>query len=283
MKTVLVTGGNGQLGSCLKELSKGLLGYDFIFLDYEDLDITKKEDVELFFDSNKVSYCVNCAAFTNVDKSEQDKETCKKVNEDGPSFLALACKAHNTKLIHISTDFVFDGKQSFPYKEEDLKIPLGVYGQTKLNGELAITNTINTYFIIRTSWLYSEYCNNFLKTMLRLVKERDEISVVYDQVGTPTYAKDLAAVVLEIIVKNNESYGIYHYSNNGVASWYDFAKAIFEESKLKVSLTPIRSELYPTAATRPSYSVLDKEKIKTALGISIPYWRDSLKRCLENI
>ena len=283
MKTVLVTGGHGQLGSCLKELSKDLLGYNFIFLDYEDLDITKREDVEFFFDSNKISYCVNCAAFTNVDKSEVDKETCKKVNEDGVGFLALACKTYNVKLIHISTDFVFDGKQSFPYKEKDLKSPLGVYGQTKLNGELAITNYMNTYFIIRTSWLYSEYCNNFLKTMLRLGKERDEITVVYDQVGTPTYAKDLAAVVIEIIVKNNDSYGIYHYSNNGVASWYDFAKAIFEENKLKVSLTPIRSELYPTAATRPSYSVLDKEKIKTTLGISIPYWRDSLKRCLENI
>ncbi len=283
MKTVLVTGGNGQLGSCLKELSKDLLGYNFIFLDYEDLDITKKEDVELFFNSNKISYCVNCAAFTNVDKSEADKETCKKVNEDGVSFLALACKAYNVKLIHISTDFVFDGKQSFPYKEGDPSNPLGFYGQTKLNGELAVIESIKTYFIIRTSWLYSEYGNNFLKTMLRLGKERHEISVVYDQVGTPTYAKDLAEVIIKIIININENYGVYHYSNEGVASWYDFTEAIFYESNTKVDVLPIRSEAYPLPAKRPNYSVLDKEKIKNTLDISIPYWRDSLKKCLKNL
>lgn len=280
---VLVTGGNGQLALCIKEVSENLSEYNFIFLDYEDLNITNKEDVDIFFNNNNISYCVNCAAFTNVDKSENEKETSKKVNEDGALFLAKACATNNVKLIQISTDFVFDGKQSFPYKEGDPSNPLGVYGQTKLNGELAVIESINTYFIIRTSWLYSEYGNNFLKTMLRLGNERDEISVVYDQVGTPTYAKDLAEVIIKIITNNNKNYGVYHYSNEGVASWYDFAKAIFDESNTKVNLLPIKSEAYPLPSKRPSYSVLDKEKIKNALNISIPYWRDSLKKCLENL
>lgn len=283
MMNVLVTGGNGQLALCIKEVSENLSEYNFIFLDYEDLNITNKEDVDIFFNNNNISYCVNCAAFTNVDKSENEKETSKKVNEDGALFLAKACATNNVKLIQISTDFVFDGKQSFPYKEGDPSNPLGVYGQTKLNGELAVIESINTYFIIRTSWLYSEYGNNFLKTMLRLGNERDEISVVYDQVGTPTYAKDLAEVIIKIITNNNKNYGVYHYSNEGVASWYDFAKAIFDESNTKVNLLPIKSEAYPLPSKRPSYSVLDKEKIKNALNISIPYWRDSLKKCLENL
>tara|TARA_R110000868_G_scaffold119018_9_gene315323 strand:+ start:1056 stop:1907 length:852 start_codon:yes stop_codon:yes gene_type:complete len=279
---VLVTGGNGQLALCIKEVSENLSEYNFIFLDYEGLNITNKEDVDIFFNNNNISYCVNCAAFTNVDKSENEKETSKKVNEDGAHFLAKACATNKVKLIQISTDFVFDGEQSFPYKEEDSPNPLGVYGQTKLNGELAVIESIKTYFIIRTSWLYSEYGNNFLKTMLRLGKERDELSVVYDQIGSPTYAKDLAAVVIKIITENRENYGVYHYSNEGVASWYDFAKAIFDESNTKINLLPIKSEAYPLPAKRPSYSVLDKEKIKNTLDISIPYWRDSLKKCLEN-
>lgn len=283
MMNVLVTGGNGQLALCIKEVSENLSEYNFIFLDYEDLDITNKEEVDVFFNNNNISYCINCAAFTNVDKSENEKETSKKVNEDGALFLAKACATHNVKLIQISTDFVFDGNQSFPYKEEDLSNPLGVYGQTKLNGELEVMESIKMYFIIRTSWLYSEYGNNFLKTMLRLGKERDELSVVYDQVGSPTYAKDLAEVIIKIITNNNENYGVYHYSNEGVASWYDFAKAIFDESNTKVDVLPIKSEAYPTPAKRPNYSVLDKEKIKQTLDISIPYWRDSLKKCLENL
>lgn len=283
MKNVLVTGGNGQLALCIKELSKNQLGYQYIFLDYNNLDITNKEEVKDFFSINNISYCVNCAAYTNVDKSEHDEETSKKVNEDGVQFLALACKTNDVKLIHISTDFVFDGKQSFPYKEEDLCNPLGVYGETKLNGELAIIKSTKAYFIIRTSWLYSEYCNNFLKTMLRIGKEKEEISVVYDQVGTPTYARDLAAIIIEIICKNNDEYGVYHYSNEGVASWYDFAKAIFKESELLVNVLPIRSESFPTPATRPSYSVLDKQKIKNTFSVSIPHWRDSLNKCLDEL
>lgn len=282
MTNVLVTGGNGQLALCIKEVSANLAEYNFIFLDYEDLDITNKDEVDVFFNTNTISYCINCAAFTNVDKSESEKEISKKVNEDGALFLAKACATYNVKLIHISTDFVFDGKQSFPYKEGDILNPLGVYGQTKLNGELAVIESIKTYFIIRTSWLYSEYGNNFLKTMLLLGKERDELSVVYDQVGSPTYAKDLAEVIIKIIANNNENYGVYHYSNEGVASWYDFAKAIFEESNTKADVLPIKSEAYPLPAKRPTYSVFDKEKIKNTFNISIPYWRDSLKKCLEN-
>jgi dTDP-4-dehydrorhamnose reductase len=283
MMNILVTGGHGQLALCIKDLSENLSEYNFIFLDFEDLDITNKEEVEAFFNNNNISYCINCAAFTNVDKSETEKETSKKVNEDGALLLAKTCAFNSIKLIQISTDFVFDGKQSFPYKEADPSNPLGIYGQTKLNGELAVIKSVKTYFIIRTSWLYSEYGNNFLKTMLRLGKERDELSVVYDQVGSPTYAKDLAEVIIKIITNNNENYGVYHYSNEGIASWYDFAKAIFDESNTKVNLLPIKSEAYPTPAKRPNYSVLDKEKIKSTLNISIPYWRDSLKKCLENL
>lgn len=283
MKTVLVTGGDGQLGSCLKELSKELSGCNFIFLDYQDLDITNRADVETFFNENKMSFCINCAAFTNVDKSEYEQEVSKKVNEDGARFLALACNTNNVKLIHISTDFVFDGKQSLPYKEDDLYNPLSVYGQTKLNGELEIIKSTKAFFIIRTSWLYSEFCNNFLQTMLRIGKEKDEVSVVYDQVGTPTYAKDLAEMIIEIICTDSNKYGVYHYSNEGVASWYDFAKAIFEENELGVNVLPIRSESFPTPAKRPSYSVLDKQKIKNTFNVSIPYWRDSLNKCLNEL
>ena len=282
MKNVLVTGGKGQLASCIKDI-QGDYEFNFIYVDYEDLDITRKDEVITFFEENSIDYCINCAAYTAVDKAETEQELAESVNSLGVQYLVASCKQHNTVFIQISTDFVFDGKQSIPYQEHDNVSPLSVYGQTKLNGESITIATLEKYFVIRTSWLYSEHGNNFLKTMLRLGKERDQLSVVCDQIGTPTYAGDLARIVLKIIDENNDSYGIYHYSNEGVASWYDFAHAIFKESNIDVEVLPIKTEAYPTPAKRPSFSVMDKTKIKKVLHTEIPYWSDSLKKCLINL
>lgn len=283
MKNILVTGGKGQLALCIKDIENSLGDFNFIYVDYDELDITEKEEVHSFFEKQKIAYCINCAAYTAVDKAESDFETAKKVNELGVKYLAESCKEHNTVLIQISTDFVFDGKQSTFYKENDVTQPLGVYGLTKLNGEIAAANSLGEHFIIRTSWLYSEHGNNFLKTMLRLGREKDELGIVSDQIGTPTYAGDLAEIILKLIADRNNSYGIYHYSNEGVASWYDFAKAIFDESNTTVNILPINTKAYPTPAERPSFSVMDKSKIKTTLDIKIPHWNDSLRKCLTII
>ncbi len=282
MKNVLVTGGNGQLASCIKDIEKSLVDFNFTYVDYDKLDITKIEQVRSFFEEKKIDYCINCAAYTAVDKAETEVELAESVNDTGVNYLAQSCEQHNAIFIQISTDFVFDGKKSTLYKENDQANPIGVYGLTKLNGEKS-ASSIEKHFIIRTSWLYSEHGNNFLKTMLRLGKEREELSVVCDQIGTPTYAGDLATIILKIIAGNNNSFGTYHYSNEGVASWYDFAKAIFEESKINIKLLPINTEGYPTPAERPSYSVMDKSKIKETFKIEIPYWKDSLRKCLEKI
>ncbi|WP_282134871.1 dTDP-4-dehydrorhamnose reductase [Seonamhaeicola maritimus] len=281
MKNILVTGGKGQLALCIRDLSIELKDSNFFFLDYDQLDITNEEEVKRFFKTNKVDYCVNCAAYTAVDKAESEKVMAKSVNELGAKYLAQACKVSNSVLIQISTDFVFDGEQSFPYKENDNSKPISVYGSTKLDGELAISNTFENYFIIRTSWLYSEYGSNFVKTMLRLGEEKSKINVISDQVGTPTYAKDLASVIMKIINNvNSMTFGTYHYSNEGVASWYDFAKTIFDECNVGVDVFPIETKYYPTPAKRPFYSVLGKEKIKKELTVDVPYWKDSLKKCL---
>ncbi|CAH8293006.1 dTDP-4-dehydrorhamnose reductase [Mariniflexile fucanivorans] len=282
MNYVLVTGGNGQLASCLKDLSKNLQGYKFIFTDVEELDIAKSVDVDTFFKKNNIVYCINCAAYTAVDKAESEKEIAKKVNESGPRNLADACHKYKATLIHISTDFVFSGNQSNLYTEEDSTHPINFYGISKLDGEKAVIS-LEKHIIIRTSWLYSEYGHNFLKTMLRLGKEKETLSVVCDQIGTPTYAGDLAMTIVKMISSQFNKYGVYHYSNEGVASWYDFAKAIFDETQTNVKLFPISSEAYPTPAKRPAFSVMDKSKIKNALDIEISYWRDSLKECLEKI
>lgn len=280
MKNILVTGGKGQLALCIKHLIKKVTDFSFIFVDSDELDITRNEEVINFFKSRKIDYCINCAAYTNVDKAESEKELAESVNEKGVKYLAESCKKHNVVLIQISTDFVFDGKQSIFYKENDKTNPLGVYGLTKLNGEIATKKYLENYIIIRTSWLYSEYGNNFMKTMLRLGKERNLLSIVSDQIGTPTYARDLARTVLQFIFDNNNTFGIYHYSNEGVASWYDFAKAIFEETSTKIKIIPIKSKDYLTLALRPKFSVLDKSKIKNTLQIEIPHWRDSLKEAV---
>lgn len=283
MRNILVTGGKGQLASCIKDIAQGLEGYHFVYVDLDELDITSPSDVNGFFETQNITFCVNCAAYTAVDKAENEAELATNVNEKGAQYLARACDKYNAGFIQISTDFVFDGKQTKLYAEDDKANPLGVYGLTKLNGERAVSAILKEHYIIRTSWLYSEHGNNFLKTMLRLGAEKDELGIVCDQIGTPTYAGDLAKVILKIIRDDFTGYGTYHYSNEGVASWYDFAKAIFDESNTEVKLLPIKSESYPTPAKRPNFSVMDKSKIKEELKIGIPYWRDSLIVSLERL
>jgi len=273
---ILITGSSGQLGSELKLLSTKYPLIEFVFLNSKELDISENIDVENIFAKNIFTYCINCAAYTAVDKAEEDKENARLVNIEGPLNLAKSCQKHGVVLIHVSTDFVFDGTNNKPYKETDLTHPLGVYGQTKLDGEIAVANNVEEHFIIRTSWLYSKFGKNFVKTMLHLAENREELNVIVDQLGTPTYAVDLAKAIMHIISSKTKEYGIYHFSNEGVASWYDFAIAIFDLGNKKMHVNAIPTSDYPTPAKRPSYSVLDKSKIKN-LGVIVPYWRDSLK------
>lgn len=286
MKHILVTGANGQLGTAIKQLSKKNKDLSFIFTDVDELDITSLDALDSFFQENTVDYIVNCAAYTAVDKAETDTETAHLLNAMAPLNLLKQAEQHNAKLIHISTDYVFDGLGFRPYTETDKPHPQSAYGQTKLHGETNISYSPNV-IIIRTSWLYSTTGNNFVKTVLRLASERDKLTIVSDQIGTPTFAGDLAEMILEIItqsVKNKFfANGIYHYSNEGVCSWYDFAKAILEIKKIKIPVLPIRTEDFPTPAPRPFYSVLDKTKIKNSFNLIIPHWRDSLADCLSKL
>ena len=282
MLNVLVTGSNGQLGSEVKELSSEY-EYNFFFTDRDNLDISNQETIKNFVQTNDINIIINCAAYTAVDKAENDVQKAFEINADGARNLAQTCDKNNTVLIHISTDFVFNGEASKPYKETDQTNPISVYGKSKLKGEEEIIQIFEKYFIIRTSWLYSEYGNNFMKTMIRLSKQRNELSIVSDQIGTPTYAKDLAEVILDIINTNAKQYGTYHYSNEGVLSWYDFAKTIFEITNINITLNPIQTDAYPTLAKRPHFSVLDKTKIKLTLDIKIPHWKDSLKKAILNL
>lgn len=283
MKNVLVTGGKGQLASALKKQTKDWKNHQFIFLDSDQLDITDAAYVSQFFQNNRLAYCINCAAFTHVDKAEEEKAMAHRVNVYGAKVLAESCNTHGVSLLQISTDYVFDGTQTRFYREDDDTNPLNEYGRSKLDGEKAITSILPEHFIIRTSWLYSEYGSNFLKTMLRLGATKKEINVVCDQIGTPTNASDLAAVLVKILAEESEAYGIYHFSNEGVASWYDFAMAIFEESNMKTDVVPIRSDSFPALAIRPAFSVLDKSKVKEIFNLRIPYWRESLIRSIKAI
>jgi dTDP-4-dehydrorhamnose reductase len=282
MKRVLVTGANGQLGQCFQELAN-IQSLSFVFLGSKELDITCRDSVFGVFKNNAFDYCINCAAYTAVDKAESESDLAEKVNVLGVKNLSEACKANKVKLIHISTDFVFDGESNIPYLENKEPNPISVYGKTKLSGEKIIQETLSEYFILRTSWLYSEFGNNFVKTMLRLSKDRTELGVISDQIGSPTYAKDLAKVILKIIENDSSKYGVYHYSNEGVASWYDFAKAIFEISNTIMKVVTIPTSSYPTPAKRPNYSVLNTSKLKNNLSIEIPYWRDSLKLAISKM
>jgi dTDP-4-dehydrorhamnose reductase len=284
---VLITGSNGQLGSEIKELATNYKKLDFVFKDLPDLDICDFEVLQAFIIDHKINAVINCAAYTAVDKAEEDAEIAEHVNSIGVSNLVNALQTVNGKLIHISTDYVFDGNHFLPYKESDSVSPIGVYGETKREGELVVLNSDIEAIVIRTSWLYSAYGNNFVKTMLRLGNEKEKLNVIFDQVGTPTYAADLAEACLEILSKNdakiNSKGNVYHFSNEGVASWYDFAIAIMKMGTIECVVSPIETKEYPTLAKRPHYSILNKAKIKNDFGIKIPYWRDSLKDCIEKI
>ena len=280
---ILVTGASGQLGSEIRENSTEFSQYNFFFEDSKSLDITDFEKVEEFIVENNIKAVINCAAYTAVDKAESEEQDAKNVNLLGVKNLISVLKGRG-KLIHISTDYVFNGKSYEPYKEEHYVDPIGVYGRTKRLGEEFILNSEVASIIIRTSWVYSSFGNNFVKTMLRLGKERDKLNVIFDQIGSPTYARDLAFVCLDIIDKDFSNFSkIYHYSNEGVTSWYDFAKAIMEVSGIQCYISPIETKDYPTPAKRPNYSLLNKSKIKKEFNITIPYWRDSLKDCIKKI
>jgi dTDP-4-dehydrorhamnose reductase len=283
-KTILITGANGQLGKEFGAIaSLYQKEYHFIFVGKEDLPVNDFIAVECFFDQNEIDFCVNCAAYTAVDKAETETEQAYLINETGVKNLAIQCQKHTTKFIHISTDYVFDGTAITPITELQPTNPIGVYGASKLKGEqVAIENNPST-LIIRTSWVYSSFGNNFVKTMIRLMNERESISVVNDQIGKPTYARDLANTIVEVIDSwQDENAGIYNFSNSGDAiSWYDFACAIKESIQTKCVVNPIPSSAYPTPAKRPSYSVLDTTKIENTFSISIPNWAASLERCLE--
>ncbi|MGJ0321148.1 dTDP-4-dehydrorhamnose reductase [Aliarcobacter cryaerophilus] len=281
---ILVTGSNGQVGSEIKELSSNY-NYNFFFTTRDDIDITSKDSIKEFCQTNSINVIINCAAYTAVDKAESDMENADLVNRKAVKKLSIVAKELNIKLIHISTDYVFDGKNFKPYVEEFQTNPQSVYGKTKLDGEneMININPLNS-IIIRTSWVYSYYGNNFVKTMLRLGKEKEELGVIFDQVGTPTYAKHLAKTILDIIPQiENSKVEIYNYSNEGVLSWYDFAKEIMKMAKLNCKVNPIEAYQYPTPAKRPHFSLLNKSKIKQKFNIEIPYWKDGLDDCLRRL
>ncbi|MCX6111823.1 MAG: dTDP-4-dehydrorhamnose reductase [Proteobacteria bacterium] len=284
---VLVTGAKGQLGKEIEKLSSGQLWTGerkFFFTDIDELDVTDIASIRSYITQKTIDIIINCAAYTAVNKAETEKEKAKLLNEAVPAYLALVARESNMPLIHISTDFVFDGEKKHPYVETDKPNPLSVYGRTKLEGEYEVIKHGGTFIIIRTSWLYSEFGNNFVKTILRLAKEKKELGVVSDQIGAPTYAEDLASVILGIIPNiQNGTREIFHYSNEGVISWYDFAKAIVDIKNINCKIIPIETKDYLTSAVRPLYSVLDKTKIKETFDVQIPEWRDSLKRCLNRL
>jgi dTDP-4-dehydrorhamnose reductase len=283
---ILVTGGNGQLGNCMRVASANSAN-EYIFKDVDDLDITDAEAVALDIKVNNYDVIVNCAAYTNVDKAEEQQEIAELINAKAVEYLAKAAKENGVEFIHISTDYVFGGNtNNTPCNEGQPTNPTGAYGVTKLHGEQAILNSGCEYVIIRTAWLYSEYGKNFVKTMLNLTATKPELKVVFDQTGTPTYAQDLADAIVDIV--ENKKYvgktGIYHFSNEGVCSWFDFTKMIAEYAgNTDCNILPCHSSEFPSPVVRPSYSVLDKYKIKQIFGVSVPYWTDSLKKCIANL
>jgi dTDP-4-dehydrorhamnose reductase len=283
MSSIVVFGASGQLVQCLKTVAeiKGVTSSHFP--SEAEANILDKEALKIIFDTYKPTFCINCAAYTAVDKAEDDVDKARAINKTGVENISAYCKEYGATLIHTSTDFIFKGDTPTPLVEDDIAEPINIYGLTKLEGELAVSSSLEKYYTLRTSWLYSEYGNNFVKTMLKLGAERDELKIIADQVGTPTYAMDLADCILDIIASGNNAYGTYHYSNEGVASWYDFAKAIFDISGTQIKALPIRTSEYPTRAIRPAYSVMDKSKIKRTFNIEIPYWRDSLITCISKL
>ena len=283
-KKILVTGSNGQLGNELRKTSAQYPGFEIIFTDLPELDITDQYATDDFFKNQKPDFLINCAAYTAVDKAESEPEKADQINAKATALLAAGAARYNFKLVHISTDYVFNGQHYKPYTEDDATSPQSAYGRSKLAGEEAIRQSGAHSLILRTSWLYSAYGHNFVKTILRLAKERSEIKVVFDQVGTPTWAADLARCILSMIDKPQpERCSIYHYSNEGVCSWYDFAQTIIKTEGLNCRVLPVRSKEFPTPAPRPAFSVLDKSKIKKDFSVQIPWWQESLRKCLKRV
>ncbi len=283
--TILVTGSEGQVGQELRELSGNYPEFSFLYIDVKDVDITDKEAVRSFFDLHPIDYCINCAAYTAVDRAEEQKELAHRINAVGVKNLMDGCTRQKAKLIQLSTDYVYHNRQNTPFKEDDPTHPQGVYAATKLEGDAIALQ--GGGMVVRTSWVYSSFGNNFVKTMLRLGREREELGVIFDQIGTPTYARDLAKAILDIIRQTEQGSvepdvfsEIYHFSNEGVCSWYDFAMAIFAIKEIDVRAKAIETKDYPTPAKRPPFSVLNKSKIKKTFGVEVPYWRDSLQKCL---
>lgn len=280
---ILITGCNGQLGNEMQLLEKENPQHTYFNTDVAELDITNQLAIEQFIRENKIDGIVNCAAYTAVDKAENDRQLCTALNAEAPAYLAMAVEKRGGWLVQISTDYVFDGTKHTPYVETDTPCPDSVYGSTKLAGEIAVRKHCGKTMIIRTAWLYSTFGNNFVKTMIRLGKEKAELGVIFDQIGTPTYARDLAVAVMAAINKGIVP-GTYHFSNEGVISWYDFTKAIHRMAGITTCrVKPLRTEEYPTPANRPHYSVLDKTKFKATYGIDVPYWEDSLHECIAGL
>ena len=280
---ILVTGCNGQLGNEMQLLEAKHPQHTYFNTDVAELDITDQKAIEAFVNDNEIDGIVNCAAYTAVDKAEENKELCATLNTVAPAYLAAAIEKRGGWIIQISTDYVFDGTKHTPYVETDKPCPNSVYGSTKLEGELGVTKCCKRAMIIRTAWLYSTFGNNFVKTMIRLGQERPELGVIFDQIGTPTYAHDLAVAIFEAFEQGVKP-GVYHFSNEGVISWYDFTKSIHRIAGIKAcKVRPLHTEEYPTPANRPHYSVLDKTKIKQTYGIEIPYWEESLEACIKKL
>ena len=298
IKTILVTGSNGQLGQSIKSISSQNPEYQFTFIDQDEMDLSQPESISHYFQQNQFDLIINCAAYTAVDRAEEESEIADAINHLAVKQLAEITQQHNLMLIHIGTDYVYDGTAHKPYQEKNQTNPQNIYGISKLKGEQAIQTISPNAIIIRTSWVYSEFGNNFVKTMLRLGQEREQLNVIFDQVGSPTYAKDLAHCILQIVALSENDQGVflhdenqddtnnvpvYHFSNEGVCSWYDFAKAIFELTNTPCAVNPIETKDYPTPAKRPHYSVLNKSKIKQAYNLNIPYWKDSLYTCIKKL
>lgn len=280
---ILITGCNGQLGNEMQLLEQVHAEHRYFNTDVAELDITDSAAIERFVTENAIDGIVNCAAYTAVDKAEENQDFCRVLNADAPGYLAAAIEKRGGWMIQVSTDYVFDGTNHKPYVETDPVCPNSTYGRTKLAGEQAVMTSCSHSMVIRTAWLYSTFGNNFVKTMIRLGKEKQELGVIFDQIGTPTYARDLAVAIFAAISKGVVP-GIYHFSNEGVISWYDFTKAIHRIAGISTChVRPLHTEEYPTPAARPHYSVLDKTKIKQTFGIEIPYWEESLKECIEKL
>jgi len=281
MKTILITGSKGQLGNEMQQIAVHYPQFNFIYTDVDELDICDKTALDDFVKANSVNFIVNCAAYTAVDKAEDDVALCYKINSDAVRNIGEVAALNGIKVVHVSTDYVFDGTNYIPYKEDQEVSPATVYGKSKLAGEQALIESCNEAVIIRTAWLYSSFGNNFVKTMMKLGTERDSLNVVFDQVGSPTYATDLAEAIMKVVSSENFVAGIYHFSDEGVCSWYDFTKTIHKIAGITCNVQPIESKDFPARTPRPHYSVLNKAKIKSIYGITIPHWEESLEKCIQ--